>query len=456
MSSTVQRAIVTLSVAAVGGLWALPAQADVGGGPSQDILLLLGVVGAAYVITHLLLERIQRRFGIVSGVEYIVLGVLVGPVFGFMDGGTLVNFTPAIVMGTGSLGLLAGLNLKFRVFTTLDFEALRVALWLSFVTFCVMVVLPLGVMVGLMPFEQVLQWMPGLVCVGAIATAADSGPVESLHRFLGARGGATAAAIRVAKLCSAMAVVAFGLLFCMFDHESVYLPRDYGMVEWFAIHVAMGGALGALFAVFLRRELTGDKLITIVIGMVIFTSGIAYYLRLSPIFVNLILGLVLTNTTTHSIQVERLIGGIERPLYILLFFFAGATVYTQAPLWGLMLALPYLVLRSGAKLVAGIVATRTTSPELEAIKIPPLGRVMLAPGGLSAAILLDFSQVFGSLPAGALVYNTMIVAIVLSEIFSYVRARSWLLDHTDVPSGTIQQVLTGGRDGDIQARAEVA
>ena len=33
--------------------------------------------------------------------------------------------------------------------------------------------------------------------------------------------------------------------------------------------------------------------------------------------------------------------------------------------------------------------------------------------------------------------------ILLSEILSYIRTRSWLLDHTDVAPSTIRQVLSG-------------
>jgi Kef-type K+ transport system membrane component KefB len=57
----------------------------------------------------------------------------------------------------------------------------------------------------------------------------------------------------------------------------------------------------------------------------------AYYLQLSPIFVNFVLGVVLMNLGRHSDHVESRLISIRRPLYILLFFFAGAGWALDAP-----------------------------------------------------------------------------------------------------------------------------
>lgn len=413
----------------------------------QDILVLLAVIGIAYLITHLLLERIQRRFGLVSGVEYILLGALIGPALGFIDAETLSKFTPAIVLGTGSLGLMSGLNLNFRRMQAIDFEAVRVALWVSMITLLVMVVLPLTMMYIFLPLDVMLRWMRGVLCVGAIAMVADPSPVQSLRRFMAARGDAADAAIRVARYCSALAVMTFGLLFCMFDHDSVLLPASYSMLEWFGVHLTLGGLLGLVFATFLRRDFEDDKILTIVIGMVIFTSGIAYYLRLSPIFVNLVLGVVLANTSRQSARVQSMLTSVERPLYIVLFFFAGAMMTFSGPLWALALVIPFLLMRSFARLTGGVLAMRTTAAEMQPLRIPALGRVMLAPGALSVAMLLDFKEVYGTFSITSTIYPALIVSILLSEIVAYFRTRSWLLDHTDVPPSTIRRVL-GGSSGE--------
>lgn len=409
----------------------------------QDILVLLAVISVAYLMTHLFLERIQRRYGLVSGVEYIILGVLIGPVLGLLDASTLSKFTPALVLGTGSLGLMAGLNMNFRRFEAMDFEAMRVALWISMVTLIVMVILPLLVLYAMTDIETTLKWGRVFLCVGAIAMVADASPVQSLRHFMGAQGAAADAAIRVAKFCSVMAVFSFGLIFCMFDHETVFLPEGFRMLEWFIVHLLLGVALGLVFAQFLRRDLDEDKSLAVIIGVVIFTSGIAYYLRLSPVFVNVILGIVLANVSKQHEQVAMKLRNVKRPLYIVLFFFAGATLSLSTPIWAYFLAIPYLLMRTIARTSGGIIAMRTTPDQLGTFRIPALGRVVLAPGALSVALLLDFDSVYGTFNTSSILYGGALVAILMSEMISYTRTRSWLLDHTDVAPGTIRQVLSG-------------
>jgi len=417
-----------------------------GGGSSggdtmlQNVLILLSVVVVAYFVTHIFLERLQKRFGVTTGVEYIILGAFVGPILGFMDENTLAGFTPAMVLGTGSLGLLAGMHLNVRQFGREDHEGVRIALWISVVTLTAVALLPIGALYFFSTTQNLLRWMPGLLCIGSIALVADPRPLQGLLDFLSTRGDSSDMAVRVAHLCSSFAVVNFGLVFCMFEHTSFLGPREYGMIEWFVIHLLLGGSLGLLFRTFLRSEGGDERILTVVIGMVIFTSGIAYYLRLSPIFVNFILGFVLINTSEEATLVERRLASIERPLYIVLFFFAGSLMNFSAPWWAYTIVVPYVILRSTGRLTGGLLAMRTSSMEP---RTPALGRVLFAPGALSVAMLIDFHEVFRNAVTEPAIYNGMITAVIFSEMLSYMRTRSWLIDYTDVPPSTIKQVLGG-------------
>ncbi len=425
-----------------------------GGGLSvstfQNILVLLAVVGVAYLITHALLERVQRRFGVVTGVEYILFGVLAGPVLEFLDPSTIGQFTPAIVLGTGSLGLLTGLHVSFRRFGALELEATRVAMWTTLTTLLVMVGLPLLLLWAFAPASQLAFWTPAVVCAGAVALVADTSPMHALRQFLQARGEAISLAVSTAQLSSSLAIIAFGVLFCLYNPGQVVLPPGvraqsfyavlaaYPAVEWLLVHLLIGALLGLIFGTFLRRELEDEKLLTVAMGMVIFTSGIAYYLRLSPIFVNFVLGVVLINTCYQGKRVETMLVSIERPLYIVLFFFAGATFSLQAPWWSLGLVIPYLVLRSTGRALGGLLAMRTSAIEP---KQPSMARALLAPGGLSVAMILDFHAVYLGAQFEQVVYAALLCSVVVSELLAHRRTKSWLIDFTDVPPAQ----LRGGR-----------
>jgi Kef-type K+ transport system membrane component KefB len=397
-----------------------------------QLLILLAVVAVAYLVTHLVLERIAERFGFVTGVEYIVLGAILGPaVLNFLDTDTVSALTPAVVLGTGSLGLWGGLHIDFRSFGRMQARAFKSALIISVFTWMIVVGISGGILYYFGSPAVLATVMPGLLCVGAVAVVADTSPLRAMAAYLSAEGPATDFGVRVAGFCSTIGIVAFGLIFCFYNTTSLPFTVDSSLMwlVWLGIHLLLGGVLGLVFATFLRRDFSDEKIITVVMGMVIFTSGFAYYLHLSPIFVNFILGVVLINTAPHADHVEARLRAIRRPLYIVLFFFAGAGWAIDAPLWSYALVIGYVILRRAGRFGGSVAATRVVSKNAFGAGI---GRALLAPGGLSVAMLLNFYQVFGGPTYVDVVYNALLLAVVVTEIFSYPRTRSWLIDVADI------------------------
>ena len=59
-------------------------------------LLLVVVAVAAYLAAHVLVEWLGRRFLVVSGAEYLLLGILLGPrVTGVLTPDVVTQFAPA-------------------------------------------------------------------------------------------------------------------------------------------------------------------------------------------------------------------------------------------------------------------------------------------------------------------------------------------------------------------------
>ncbi|MFP4599822.1 MAG: cation:proton antiporter [Persicimonas sp.] len=409
-----------------------------------NVLIVLAVVGVAYLVTHLVLERLAERFGFVTGVEYIVLGALVGPVLGLVEPETFRGLAPVVVLGTGSLGLLAGLYFDRKEFDTDRIRALWVAAIISVITLAVMLAVPSAILLQLWEPEHLYRAMPVLMAVAAVAMVADGGPLRSLAALLGAEGRAAEFAAEVARFCSAFAIVAFGLVFCFFNSTS--LPFEtaptWRWAVWLGIHLLLGGVLGIIFTNFLRRDFSDEKIITVIIGMVIFTSGVAYYLQLSPIFVNFIMGIVLINTCSYADHVQSRLMSIHRPLYIVLFFFGGAGWSLEANWWGYALVIGYVVLRRFARYLGSFTAGRVahSSPVVES----GLARPLLTPGALSVAMVLNFYGVYEHLDHSHMLHNGLLVAIVLTELFSYPVTRNWLIDVAHVTPSEVDSV--GDRD----------
>ncbi len=397
----------------------------------RPILILLGVVSAAYLVTHLLSDWLSKRFGIVTGVEYMLLGAIVGPVFHVLDETTVAQFSPALVLGTGSLGLLAGLHVRLNRPTRR--LVWRAALIVSATTLAVVALLPLGIITyGFSP-AVAKTYVPHLLCLGAVALVADPAPLRSLVAYLDASGGGTEIATGTARVCSSLAVMVFGIVFCAskppasaFGFSAFQDSQSF--LFWLLLHAAVGGILGIMFATFLLRDYEDDKLLTVVIGIVIFTSGLAFYIEVSPIFVNFLVGLTLA-TVIKGDQVERMLASVERPLYIVLFFFAGASLSFEVRWWAYLMFAPFLLLRALGRSAGGFLAKRVST----AVRgFPSVGAVLWAPGGLSVAMALNFTVVFGHVPLASELYVLILLSILASEAIAYQSARRWVIDATDV------------------------
>ena len=74
------------------------------------VSLLLAAVGVGYLVTHLVIERLAQRFGFLGGVEYVALGVVLGPVLGLVGPDLTRDLRPVLLLGAGALGLGLGLS----------------------------------------------------------------------------------------------------------------------------------------------------------------------------------------------------------------------------------------------------------------------------------------------------------------------------------------------------------
>jgi len=405
---------------------ASPALAAGGAGqrPIQEVLLLLGIVAIAYLVSHLLVNQVAKRFGFISGVEFILLGAIIGPGLGLLNPEIVERFRLAIFLATGSLGLLVGLEIDFKQIVK-NLALLKTAILISITTLLIVVGLP-----TLLIYQLELNiplWMPIILCAGANSLVIDATGLDTMSSFLKAKGTASELAIKITQLNSSLSIICFGLIFCFYNPGTSQTTSNFTFGHWLLIHLA----LGLIFSTFLRKDFKDEKLLTIVLGIVVFSSGLASYLRLSPIFVNFILGVTLINTCRNGNQVEMMLASLQRPFYIILFFFAGLSWVFIAPWWAYLLFIPFLLLRRLGHTL-GVFLALHNSPLSS--RLPGLERAMLSMGGLSIAMTLNFAAMYKTLALTPLIYSTLLISIILSEVFAPAKMRAWLIDAADIPT----------------------
>jgi hypothetical protein len=72
-------------------------------------LLLVIIVVVAYFAAHVIFDWLGRRLLIVSGAEYLVLGILLGPhVSGIVSPQVVESFAPVTALALGWMGAIIG------------------------------------------------------------------------------------------------------------------------------------------------------------------------------------------------------------------------------------------------------------------------------------------------------------------------------------------------------------
>lgn len=395
------------------------------------ILELLAILVLGYLSAHFVIERLHTRFFFISGIEYVLLGVLVGPyVTNVMTPEVVGQLSPIMSLSIGSLGLLYGLQFRFRDVAHQPAEAIR----LGFIEVLVTFVLVAGVFAGVFwmlpgfPKAPEAVW-PAALVLGTTAAVSAPSALKAVRLRYDATGPLPDLLQFVVRFDQALGILLFGFIFCLFHVGETQGIRDLTTTEWVAVNLGFGVILGLLFFLFLGREEGKSKLLVALIGIVVFASGAAYYLNLSPLFINLVLGVILANTSRIREQLVEILRSIEKPVVVVVLVFAGAAwdLTAFAETWYLFagLAVGYLVLRAAGKQAGGTLTYATAeTPERLSNRI---GAGLIAQGGVAVAMVVNYAQVYQNAYTNIIV-TCVLVSVIISEFASARLTRDMLVD----------------------------
>jgi hypothetical protein len=239
------------------------------------------------------------------------------------------------------------------------------------------------------------------VTLAAIATLSSPAAIDALVDRARVRSALLPVLRLTARIDALVAVVGFGLVLAIV-HQGDVAPgvRPPTATEWAVINLAIGVATGVLFHLFLgpqdapREQEGSSRLFVALAGAIVVASGASYYLNLSPLYTNLVLGFILANSGRSHREATRLLLATERPVYLALLIFAGAA-WSPGSIELLFIAPAFVMVRLGARLFGGKVAGLHVAPPN--LRTPALARGLLAQGGIGVAIALNYTQVWPDL-----------------------------------------------------------
>jgi hypothetical protein len=385
----------------------------------QTTLAALAVITVGYILAYLVFDRLRDRFGYVGGAEYVFIGFLLGPrITGLLGAEQVQDLTPIVSLALGWLGMLLGTYFRLPTMATIEASHLRIAFSEALITFgCA-----LGALLALFHSLLGYPWPEATVqavTLAAVATLSSSAAIDAVSRKAGQVAPIFPILQLTARIDALVGVAAFGLLLAVFHLGQVSLEvRPPTATEWAVINLAVGVASGVLFHLFLGprghlHEVEGNsRLFVALAGAIVVASGASYYLNLSPIFTNLVLGFILANSGSAHRDVTRLLLNTERPVYLALLIFAGAAWSPSSP--ELLFVAPLFVLvRLGARFLGGWTAGAVIAPP--ELRTPKLGRALLAQGGIAVALAVNYTQVRPDLNADVILTATL-VSVLLFDI----------------------------------------
>ena len=381
-------------------------------------LILVAVVAAGYLAARLAAGALARRLLIVSGAEYLVLGVLLGPrVAGLISANVIDSFGPFITLAIGWMGAAIGSEFHLKRMLRFRGDFYQVA----FIEAVVVVALVGATMLALftrglgVPLEEA---MAPSVILGAIAVTTSATGIALAARRLARDRTARTPLLRQLQVAggmdAAVGILAFSIMLCLVHVPPPGNVRPPTPTEWAVISLGIGVVGGIVYHLFLGGERDPDRLFIALAGAITLASGTAAYARLSPLLPTMLIGAILANTARNRHEIGVVLHRVQRPLYLVLLIFAGAAWRVPGGDWAIPLV-AFIVIRLMAKLGGARLATRLSG--MSRVLGRDWGLALIGQGSLAAAIALNY-RIFDDSDLSNVVFTTALVSVLATDLLS--------------------------------------
>ena len=407
-------------------LWTSSAHASGGsdGSSTGRVVLLALVVGAAYLVLRIGLERVRQKVLGVAGAEHLLLGVLLGPVIlglgVFADPNHLVPFA---AVAAGWVGLSCGTDFNLRALSDPPRGGPRLGVLSALVCGFAVAIGARAVFtsgwLGQVAAED--AWLTA-GWMGCAAAAASTTPIEVVRgRY--ETGDALALLLRRStRFANMLAIMAFGVLACVFRPGYGLEDRPLSPVELAVVAVGLGAVLGLVLSPFLGHAESLAGRVLVLASMVSFATGAAHWLGLSPLWVNLTMGAVLVNTSLVNDRMIEAVRAANPSGTLVLLVLAGAIWNPPPVVPAIVVTIGFVGLRFIGRMAASWFVAKWLAPMRR-----DTGRGMLGQGEVAVALAIMF-QVGNEGPLVDIGYTAILASVVLHDLVAPWALRGLLLD----------------------------
>lgn len=313
---------------------------------SEIIKVVLGLVllfGLAYLAgtarVQALEQKLQVTNVVTAGLPFVFLGVIAhSNAVGILSESVLWEVRPLLALGLGWIGFATGFRFDSRLGESLMPGASAVSLITASVPFATILAACALLLVYAehSPANAIFLRDAMMLGTAGAMTAYRAPKVGSPLRDAGNYIDHVASIVTLEQLAGFIGLLIVAAFFRPPDYAvSWHLPGT----AWLFITLGMGTMIGGVVWGMLAKVKRGPEFTVLILGSVCFTAGMASFLRISPLVVCFIVGLILVNLPgTSKDQIRETLEHMERPIYLLFLVVAGSLWdLTQWQGWALML-----------------------------------------------------------------------------------------------------------------------
>lgn len=276
-----------------------------------SVLLFVGMAGG----------KLANKLNLPSVTGYILCGFLLGPsVTNFITSEVYHHLGFVNELALGMLAISVGTELHHHVFK--QFGKRLVLLSLGNTTFT-------AILVTLLTWGVGMQIQYALI-LGTLALTVSPAGVVTILKEKKAKGKMTENLLGLVAFDNLVCILAFGIMVSFVQSagnenasELLLIARVFGDI---LLAVLIGCISGFFISYLIGKDTRADKLLTLLLGVLLFNTGIASLFGLSPILTNMMAGMAITNLTSRKVLISSLLDRIELPIFVIFLTLAGAHI----------------------------------------------------------------------------------------------------------------------------------
>ena len=364
------------------------------------------LIGVAILLGHFG-GKLAKRFGIPSVVGYLLVGVILGTsalniinLEANSDSGISVlnNLHMITDLGIGIVAFMIGSQISRKLIGKMGSKLLVIMLSECLTAF-VLVFLAVWIL-GIVSWGNGVYAVAAALIFAAMAPAsAPAGTVAVIQEYK-AKGPLTNLLLAVVGLDDGLGIMIYAFAAAaaklLLGGQNITVGALLGGPFLEIVGgLALGAAVGLGLSAVARRTRTRSELLTVCIGAILLTAGLANVLHLSLILSNLAVGVVMANISPR--QTERSYSVVEQithPIFVLFFIVAGAhlDIYRLAHM---TFVAPVYIAGRTVGLIGGAYVGAKISKAGDTVK-KYLGLGILSQAGVAIGLALMVAKEFGA------------------------------------------------------------